>query len=303
MICGFRTKRFGGSLMSTIRNPIEWSGAQVVNAAHAISAAGRSLHHVEETIHSPPPAVYRIGVSDIREVLAKGFEDFEAYRSDVIFLCVTYAVVGLVLARLAFGMELLPLLFPLASGFAILGPVAALGLYEMSRLREQGQAVSWANAFDVVHAPAIGAIALLAVLLVVIFLAWLAAAWAIYEFTLGPQLPQSISGFTHDVFFTSAGRTMIAVGVGVGFLFALLAMTISLVSFPLLLDRDVGLDTAVKTSVRAVTTNPVPMMLWGLVVALGLVLGSIPLFVGLVIVLPVLGHATWHLYRKMVARS
>lgn len=287
----------------TIRNPIEWSGAQLVNAAHAIGAAGRSLHHVEETIHSPIPAVRRITVADIREVLAKGFDDFEAYRSDVVVLCVAYAVVGLVLARLAFGMDMLPLLFPLASGFAILGPFFALGLYQMSRLREQGGDVSWANAFDVMHAPAIGAIALLGLFLIAIFLVWLAAAWAIFEFTLGPTLPTSFSGFAHDVFMTDAGRTMIAVGVGVGFLFALLAMTISLISFPLLLDRDVGLDTAVKTSYRAIVTNPVPIMLWGFIVAAGLVLGSIPLFLGLVVVLPVLGHATWHLYRKMVARS
>jgi len=286
----------------TIRNPLEWTGAQLVAGAHALGAAGRSLHHIEETIHSPAPAVYRISTADLRDALRKGVEDFEAYRSDVVFLCVTYVAVGLVLARLAFGMDMLPLLFPLASGFAILGPFAALGLYEMSRLREQGVAVSWANAFDVLRAPAVGAIAVLGLMLVTIFLLWLAAAWTIYALTLGPQTPQSIGGFAHDVFMTPAGWALIAIGMSVGFLFALLAMTISIVSFPLLLDRDVGLDTAIRTSVKAVSTNPVPMAVWGLIVAGALVLGSLPLFVGLVVVLPVLGHATWHLYRKMVAR-
>jgi uncharacterized membrane protein len=284
----------------TIRNPIEWAGAQLVSGAHALGAAGHSLHHVEETMHAPPPAVSRIDANDIRDALAKGFDDFEAYRSDVIVLCVTYAVVGLVLARLAFGMDMLPLLFPLASGFAILGPFAALGLYEMSRMREQGVEVSWANAFDVLKAPAIGAIAVLGLMLVAIFLAWLGVAWAIYEATLGPALPQTMSGFVHDVFATPAGWTLIVAGVGAGFLFALLAMTISLVSFPLLLDRDTGLDTAIQTSARAVRANPGAMALWGVIVAGALVVGSIPLFLGLVVVIPVLGHATWHLYRKLV---
>jgi uncharacterized membrane protein len=288
--------------MPTIRNPIEWTGAQFVSAAHSLRTAGNSLHHIEETIHSPVPAVRRIGVADIRDSIAKGFEDFEAYRSDVIFLGVIYAVVGLVLARLAFGMELLPLIFPLASGFALIGPFAAIGLYEMSRMREQGVAVNWTNAFDVLRAPAIGAIAVLGVALVAIFLLWLAAAWAIYELTLGPANPATVAAFAYDLFQTDQGLIMIVAGIGVGFLFALLAMTISIVSFPLLIDRDVGLDTAVKTSIRAVKANPGPMVVWGLVVAGGLVLGSLPLFIGLIVILPVLGHATWHLYRKLVPR-
>ena len=101
---------------------------------------------------------------------------------------------------------------------------------------------------------------------------------------------------------TGAGWTMIIVGIGVGFLFALLVLAVSVVSFPLLLDRNVGIGTAVTTSIRVVATNPAVMALWGLIVAAGLVVGSLPLFVGLVVILPVLGHATWHLYRKVVPR-
>jgi uncharacterized membrane protein len=118
--------------------------------------------------------------------------------------------------------------------------------------------------------------------------------------TLGPEPPASVAAFFSDVFTTGAGWTMIAVGVGVGFLFAVLVLAISVVSFPLLLDRDVGLPTAVITSVRAVAANPETMAIWGLIVAAGLVIGSIPFFLGLAIVLPVLGHATWHLYRRIV---
>jgi uncharacterized membrane protein len=285
----------------TIRNPIEWSGAQLVEAAHAASSLHRSLHHVQETIHSPMPAIRRISDADVWQSLRQGFDDFEAYRSDVIFLCATYALVGLVMARFAFGMDLLPLLFPLASGFAIIGPLAAVGLYEMSRRREQGASVSWANAFDVMKAPAIGAIALLGLLLIAVFLAWLAAAWLIFQHTLGPVLPATIGGFFHDVLLTGRGWAMIVIGIGVGFCFALLAMMISVVSFPLLVDRDAGLDTAIKTSFRAVRENPGPMALWGAIVAASLLFGTALVFVGLMVAVPVLGHATWHLYRKLVA--
>ena len=285
-----------------IRNPIEWSLDQINGAATAVTSAGRGIRRIQENLHSPAPTVSRIGVGDLREVLAKGLDDFGAYRTDVIFLCFIYPLIGLVLARLAFGYDMLPLLFPLASGFALVGPFAAVGLYELSRQREGGVAITWADAFGVVHAPSFGAIVVLGLILMSIFLVWLLAAAVIYVFTLGPELPASIGQFVHDVLTTQEGWTMIAVGVGVGFLFALLVLAIGTVSFPLLLDRNVGMDTAVKTSIRAMTANPVPMALWGLIVAAGLVLGSLPLFTGLIIVMPVLGHATWHLYRKLVPR-
>jgi uncharacterized membrane protein len=303
----------------TIRNPIEWGGSQIVGTARALSSVGHSLHHVQDTIHSPALTVRHIRVSDIKDAIRQGFEDFEAYRSDVVMLCVVYAAVGLILTRLVFGSDLIPLVFPLASGFAILGPFAALALYEMSRMRERGVPVSWANAFDVLKAPAIGSIMILGAGLVALFLLWILAAWTIYASTMGTRPVTSISGevliyanimstppvtsisaFLHDVFRTSGGQTMIVLGIGVGFLFALVAMMISVVSFPLLLDQDVGLDTAVSTSVKAVIANPGPMAVWGLTVAGLLVLGSIPAFLGLVVVVPVLGHATWHLYRKLV---
>jgi len=285
-----------------IRNPAEWSVDQLKSANLAVERAGHSLRRPAETRYNPLPAVRRIGLAELREALAGGLSDLGAYRSDVVFLCIVYPVAGLVLVWLASGYDMLPLVFPLASGFALIGPVAAVGLYEISRRREQGVDITWADAFGVVRAPAFGAIVVLGLVLLAIFLLWLAAAQVIYLITLGPEPPASIGAFVRDVFTTGAGWTLIVVGVGVGFLFAVLVLAISVVSFPLLLDRDVGLYTAVATSVRAVATNPGAMAAWGLIVAGGLVIGSIPLLLGLIIVMPVLGHATWHLYRKLVPR-
>jgi uncharacterized membrane protein len=285
-----------------IRNPIEWGADQLRSANLAVGRAGHSLRRPEEARASPLPEVRRIEVADLWDVLARGLGDFGAYRTDVIFLCIIYPLAGLILARSAFGYDMLPLLFPLASGFALIGPVAAVGLYEMSRRREEGADITWADAFGVVRAPSFGAIVALGLLLLGIFLLWLGTAYLIYHATLGPEAPDSLGSFVRDVFTTGAGWAMIIVGVGVGFFFALLVLTISVVSFPLLLDRDVGLFAAVATSVRAVVANPVPMAVWGLIVAGGLVLGSIPALLGLIIVMPVLGHATWHLYRKVVPR-
>ena len=283
-----------------IRNPIEWGWDQISLAALTVGSLGRSLRGSEESQRGPLPAVARIQTTDLRDALMRGLEDFEAYRTDVIFLCLIYPVVGIALAWLTFGHEMLPLLFPLASGFALVGPVAAVGLYEMSRRREQGIRITWADAFRVVQSPGFGAILALGLILVAIFLLWLLTANLIYQFTLGPEQPASITAFARDVFTTSAGWAMIVIGLSIGFLFALLVLAISVVSFPLLLDRDVGLPTAVRTSIRAVAANQGPMAVWGLIVAGSLLMGSIPAFLGLIFVVPVLGHATWHLYRKVV---
>jgi uncharacterized membrane protein len=116
----------------------------------------------------------------------------------------------------------------------------------------------------------------------------------------GDMIPASILGFISEIFTTSSGWGLIIVGCAVGFVFAAVVFTLSVVSFPMLLDRDVGPVTAMATSIRAVLKNPFTMAMWALIVAVTLLIGAIPLFVGLAIVLPVLGHATWHLYRKTV---
>jgi uncharacterized membrane protein len=282
----------------SIRNPVEWGVDKVKVAVHGMESVNRGMISTEKA--GELPVVRKIRAAELRDVLVRGFDDFGANRTDVIFLCVFYPVIGILLASLAANHRMLPLLFPLVSGFALVGPFAGVGLNEMSRRRELGTNKGWMDAFRVLQSPSLGPILLLGVMLAVILLAWLVTAYAIYQATIG-LLPLASAGvFLHEVFLTGPGRQMIVIGVGVGFVFAVVVFVISAVAFPLLLDRPVGIETAVKTSIQAVLINPVPMALWGIIIAGSLVIGSIPLLVGLIVVLPVLGHSTWHLYRKMV---
>jgi uncharacterized membrane protein len=246
------------------------------------------------------PVVRRLAPSDLFHSLARGVDDFVAMPSHAIFLCVIYPLLGILLVSMTLGNSMLPLAFPIAAGFALVGPLAAIGLYELSRRREAGLDSSPSHVFDVLHSPSFGAIVALGLLLMAIFLIWLAVAEGIYIANFGYKAPASIRQFADDVLNTSAGWNLIFVGTGVGFLFAVVVLTISAVSFPLLLDRDVGAPAALLTSIRVVTANPGTMALWGFIVAALLMIGSIPCFLGLTVVMPVLGHATWHLYRRAV---
>ena len=289
-----------GECATTIRTPPGWGLEQLNHGLHLLGSKDPNEYWHEAGPTGGVPQARRIGIADLKDALSKGAADFGACRTDVIFLCVIYPLLGLLMARVAFGYQMLPLLFPLASGFALVGPFAAVGLNEMSRRRELENDTTWVHAFGVLRSPAIGRILVLGLVLMATFLLWMGAAQVIYYATLGPRAPVSAAQFAHDVARTTAGWWMIGVGVGVGFLFAVFAMTISVVSFPMLLDRNVSLETAVRTSIRAVTANPVTMAVWGLIVAAALVVGSIPALLGLVIVMPILGHATWHLYRHIV---
>jgi uncharacterized membrane protein len=259
--------------------------------AHILVGAPDHLTHL---------SIRRIGAADLKAALIKGWDDFSAMPSHALFLCLIYPIIGIALAGLTLGYALVPLLYPLAAGFALIGPLAAIGLYELSRRREAGVNVSARDALDVLHSRSIGAIIALGLLLMLLFLVWVATANAIYVANFGYAAPTSIGQFLHDVFLTSAGWNLIVIGNGVGFLFAVVALMASVVSFPLLLDRDVGAAVALTTSARAVWTNLGTMALWGLIVAGLLFLGSLPAFLGLTVVVPVLGHATWHLYRRVI---
>lgn len=246
------------------------------------------------------PTIRTISIADLKDVLAKGYDDFSAMPSHAVFLCLVFPIIGLVMGGLTLGYQLLWLIFPLLVGFALVGPVAAVGLYELSRRREQGLDVSIEHALRVVRSPAIWSIAALGVMLLMIFMAWLLAAQAIYFSLFHSLVPESVIDFVRQIFTTSEGWTLIIVGNLVGLFFAVLAFVLSVVSIPLLLDRNVGAAAAAATSIRAVLANPAPMAVWGLIVTAALALGSLPLLLGLTVVMPVLGHSTWHLYRKVV---
>lgn len=258
---------------------------------HVIAGAQETQEHI---------GVRKITVADLFDALRRGIDDFMVKPSHIVFLCLIYPIVGVFLAAWTSGNNALPLMFPLVSGFALIGPFAAIGLYEISRRRELGMDTSWRHAFDIRHSPALPSIAAVGGMLFVIFLAWLLTAQAFYENLFGRIPPESVRAFLSEIYSTDRGWTLIVVGHAIGFLFALAVLCTTVIAFPLLLDRDVGAYEAVHASVRTVLANPVPMAIWGLMVAVGLMIGSLPLFAGLAVVLPVFGHATWHLYRKVI---
>ena len=248
------------------------------------------------------PRVRKIGPRDLWDALAKGWDDFWAMPTHLVFLSLIYPIIGLLIGGATFGYNLLPLFYPMAAGFALLGPLdrdrplrtqppprAGPGRAVEPRLR------SAAGGFVSLHPGARAGAA--------------GAVRAVDRGGAGDLRgriwllhapPDSIEAFARQVLTTPAGHRMILIGNGVGLLFALVAFAISVVAFPLLIDRNIGATAAALTSVRAVLRNPLTMLLWGLIVAVALLIGSLPFFLGLAIVLPVLGHATWHLYRKVV---
>lgn len=283
-------------MAKTIGNPASWTAQMFGRGSHSIGTGTGELSGPD----TDPIVLRDLTTADLRDALSKGYQDFTALRTDVIFIVLVYPVLGVLLTWFALNRDMLPLVFPLMSGFAIVGPVAAVGLYEMSRRREAGQSTGWGDAFAVIASPSFLPIVVLGCYLAVLFIVWMFAAGTIYKLTLGPEAPQSLGVFVQDIFGTSAGWAMLIAGMAVGFVFALAALAVTLVSFPLLIDRHVGLPRAVVTSVRVVRRSPVAALTWGLIVALALALGAATLFVGLIFVLPILGHATWHLYRRAV---
>ena len=253
------------------------------------------------TSPSQVPAIRRIGTGDLRIALTLGWEDFRAHPTQLFFLCIIYPVVAVILWKVTAGHGLLPLFYPLVSGFALVGPITAIGLYEISLRRERGQPASWRNCLDVRHSPALGSIVGLALILVAIFMLWIVAARALYHAALGDVPITLMSNFLDMLFTTQGGWFLIVCGNLVGLAFACVVLGITVVSFPMMLDRNVDMVLAVRTSLQAVARNRLVLALWGVIVGGLVMLGSLVAFVGLAVVLPVLGHATWHLYRRLIA--
>ena len=247
-----------------------------------------------------PVIINRIDIADLRAALMRGIDDFRAIPTHAFFVGLIYAVLGLFIIRWSFNYSLLPLVFPLIGGFALVGPFAALGLYELSRRREQDMDARFWHMFDVRKSPNRGALLRLGIGVALMFLAWLGVAMALLRSTFG-EADLSMGSFAAELFSTSHGWTLIIVGNLVGALFALAILAGTAIAFPMLLDRKVDVATAVSTSLRVFAKNPGPMLAWGVIVGASLFVGALPFLLGLLVVLPILGHATWHLYRKTVS--
>jgi uncharacterized membrane protein len=247
------------------------------------------------------PVINKISTSDVFDALRRGLDDFREKPSHYVFLCLMYPIAGIFLAMATSGANLLPIVFPLVSGFALVGPIAAIGLYEISRRREAGLDASWTHALDVPKSPAFPSIVAGGILLFAFFIVWLVAAQTLYANLFSDVFPRSISTFFAQVFGTPEGLQLIIWGHLLGLVFAIVVLATTVVTFPLLLDQDVGLVAAMAASIRATIANPVPVLLWGVIVAVSLIIGTIPIFAGLALVMPILGHSSFHLYRKLIA--
>jgi uncharacterized membrane protein len=258
------------------------------------------------TTSTAPPEARALSNDDLGWALKKGWEDFKLRRGDLLLLPVVYVSVGIVASALAFNAALFPIIFPLAAGFALVGPIAAAGFYELARRHEagldSGLASGWTHFLDPLKGGPRGPLLTLSVMLLVLFLGWLAAAQAIYSATLGTLAPPTPADFMRDLFSTTEGIAMIIVGNVVGGLFALVTLAVAAFSFPMVVDKATPAGIAVAGSVAVFRRNPAVMLGWGLRVAGILLLGALPLFVGLMLALPVLGYATWHLYTRAIAR-
>ncbi|MET0986830.1 MAG: DUF2189 domain-containing protein [Steroidobacteraceae bacterium] len=256
------------------------------------------FHDIEVT--SSEIDVRKIGVRELWKSLKEGYEDFNAKPSFGIFLTAIYPLFALFLTLFAVGENLNHLVFSMIAGLTLLGPVVSVGLFAMSRRREGGLDLSWRSAFDFVHSYSFAPIAALSVVMMLLYTAWLFMAQFIYEGVFGADLPASLAALVAEITTTRRGGALILYGVGVGAIFAFTALAMSVFAFPLLLDKPTTSFTAVSTSIRAVLNNFIVMLIWAVIVVALLVVGASLFLIGLAAVLPILGHATWHLYRKVV---
>jgi uncharacterized membrane protein len=248
--------------------------------------------------------IRKITNDDLRTSLAEGMNDFLAMRGDLFFAGLIYTLIGIAAVVMTTNEPLMPWFFPVVAGVGLLGPIAAVGFYELARRRENGQANNnWSHFFDVLKRPAADDMGIVAAVLLVVFLGWLLAAGLLYATLFGLATPTSMEGFIASVFTTPRGWALIVLGAVIGAAFGWLVLSLSVASMPLLVDCDVSASEAISTSWRATQANKGEMLRWGLIVTGLLILGSAPLFVGLAFVLPWLGYSTWHLYTRMVDRE
>lgn len=253
-----------------------------------------------ETMAAVTPVIRRIHAADIADALAKGLRDFQAYPAYGLFFGAIYTIGGLLTLGAATLWNMNYLVYPLAAGFVLIGPFVAVGLYEVSRRRELGAPMSWSVVLGAVFAQSGKEISWMAFVTLFIFMVWMYQVRLLIALFFGLHGMPSGS-FPAILFTTAEGLAFLAVGHAVGAVLAVLVFSLTVVSFPLLLDKPVDFVTAMITSVKSVVMNPVAMIGWAFAVTLLIIAACLPAFLGLLVVLPVLGHTTWHLYRKLVS--
>ncbi|MEM1133084.1 MAG: DUF2189 domain-containing protein [Pseudomonadota bacterium] len=251
----------------------------------------------------PPVRINSISSDDISTALQKGYQDFLFKRGDLIFIGALYPLIGLLAATFVLGGASLPLLFPLAAGLSLMGPLVSAGFYELARRREAGEDSGWMHFFDVFGSSNFSNIMFVGSILLAVFALWMLTAFIIYSVFMGAMVPQSPGEFLSSIFTTGEGWAMIIIGNLVGLAFAITVLAISFVSLPMLVDKNVGAGRAIRTSVKAFNKNRSVVLRWGITVAVLLAIGAAPLFLGLAVVLPTLGYATWHLYTRTIMRE
>jgi uncharacterized membrane protein len=247
--------------------------------------------------------VRTINDEDLKASLRQGLADFSDMRGDILLGGLIYTLVGIAAVVMTTNGPLMPYFVPVVAGVGLLGPIAAVGFYELARRRENGHHSNWSHFFDVIKRPAADDMGVVAGLLLLIFFVWLLAAGALYAALFGWATPTSVPQFLAMVFTTPRGWALIVAGAVVGAAFGWVVLALSVASLPMLVDCDVSAADAVSASWRAAHQNKAELFRWGLVVTALLILGSIPLFVGLAFVLPWLGYATWHLYTRLIERD
>lgn len=251
-----------------------------------------------EKPHGVPP-MGAVTLPMLGEALRRGWRDMTRAPGYALIFSGVYVLIGWVMVWVTWVTGQSYWLVFAAVGFPLFGPFAAVGLYEVSHRLSEGEPLAPGEIFGVIAHQRRRQLPSICAVIIIVFLFWFFLAHMIFALFMGLSTMTNVSS-SYEVYLSREGITMLAVGTLVGAAFALLLYMITVVALPLLLDREVDFVTAMITSFQVVARNPVPMLAWAAIVAVLTFVAMIPGFLGLLIVLPLLGHATWHLYRLMV---
>ena len=250
---------------------------------------------------SKPPKIGRVGFSDLGGILGAGARDFARAPAFGLFFAFPYVLGGILIYLQLDVLDQSYWIIPIGLGFPLLAPFLAVGLYEVSRRLETGEALEWSEILGVVVRQKDRQFPSMAMVIILFFMFWVFVAHLVFALFMGLEPMTNILSNWQDTLITQNGLTMLAIGSLVGGALAFTLFSLTVVSLPLLLDRELDFITAMICSFQAVTSNLLPMLAWGLVISALSFAGMVPFFLGLFVVLPVLGHATWHLYRRCMS--